>query len=301
MIDRQGFAVGSGLELSRHHNIDRQVDGAAPVRGLLQNRAGGIGHLTLGQRFADLDPLRDKEGVGHAAADHQMIHPVDQVHQQIQLGRDLGPADHRHDRALRIAKGGVQRLQFGLHQPSGACGQQPRQPLGRGMGAMRGREGVIDIGPAKRGQRGGKGRVVLFLALVKAGVFQQCHIARFQIRDDPLGRAADAIIGKGHLLPQRRLQCGQHHLQAHAVHTLALGTIEMGQQDGNAALGLNILDGGYDLFDPRGVGHPAILDRDVHVNTGQHGLPVQFHIIDRLECGHVASFRAVRRLAACPA
>ena len=49
----------------------------------------------LGERLADLHALREQEGVGHAAADDQRVDLVEQVAEQVELGRDLGAADDR--------------------------------------------------------------------------------------------------------------------------------------------------------------------------------------------------------------
>ena len=58
----------------------------------------------LAQRLADIDAARGEEGVGHAAADDQMIDLADEMAEHGELGRDLGAADHRRDRPLGIAE-----------------------------------------------------------------------------------------------------------------------------------------------------------------------------------------------------
>ena len=52
-------------------------------------------HLVLAQRGADRAVERRQESVGHAAADDQMIHMLDQMFEDRELGRDLGSANHR--------------------------------------------------------------------------------------------------------------------------------------------------------------------------------------------------------------
>ena len=49
---------------------------------------------------------------------------ADQIVQQVQLGRDLGPADDADDRLLRIAERGVERVQLAAHRLAGIGGQQ---------------------------------------------------------------------------------------------------------------------------------------------------------------------------------
>ena len=45
--------------------------------------------------------LRVEKGVGHGAADDEAVHPLDQVGEERELGRDLGAADDSDDRPLR--------------------------------------------------------------------------------------------------------------------------------------------------------------------------------------------------------
>ena len=111
---------------------------------LVLGAAGGVGHVALGQRAADVDALGEQEGVGHAAADGQAVQLADQVFQEVQLGRDLGPADDTDDRLLRIAEGGVQSVQLAAHGFAGVGGDVVCDPFGRGVGAVCGREGIVD-------------------------------------------------------------------------------------------------------------------------------------------------------------
>ena len=69
--------------------------------------------------------------------------------------------------------------------------------LGRGMRAMRGREGVVDIDVAQRRELVDEARVVLLLFLVEAQVLEQQHVAGLQ-RRAPLPRPA------GRCNPRRR-------------------------------------------------------------------------------------------------
>ena len=90
--------------------------------------SSGSDQIMLAQRFADFDAARGEEGVGHSAADDQMIDLADQVAEHVELGRDLGAADHRRDRALGIAQRLLQRVQLGLHRPPGERRQQVATP-----------------------------------------------------------------------------------------------------------------------------------------------------------------------------
>ena len=70
----------------------------------VEDAFGLAGQLMLAQRLADIHAARGEEGVGHAAADDQMIDLADQMAEHGELGRDLGAADHRRDRPLGIAE-----------------------------------------------------------------------------------------------------------------------------------------------------------------------------------------------------
>src|SRR3546814_6409695 len=70
------------LEFLRHHDVIRQVDDAARGVGGVEDRLGGRGEVVLAQALADIHPARSEEGVGHAAADNEMIDLADKVFEQ---------------------------------------------------------------------------------------------------------------------------------------------------------------------------------------------------------------------------
>jgi hypothetical protein len=85
---------------------------------------------------ADIDPARGKEGVGHPAADDQMIDLADQIAEHGELGRNLGTADNRRDWPLGIAERLFERGQLRFHRPAGEGRKQMHYPFGGCMGAM---------------------------------------------------------------------------------------------------------------------------------------------------------------------
>ena len=98
------------------------MDGAAGGVGGGEDLLGGAGQLMLAERLADIHPARGEEGVGHAAADHQMIDAGDEVLEHVELGRNLGPAHHRRHRMRGIAERLVERVELGFHLPPGESG-----------------------------------------------------------------------------------------------------------------------------------------------------------------------------------
>ena len=71
-----------------------------------------------------------------------------------------------------------------------------REAFGRGMRAVRGREGVVDADVAELGERGDESRIVLLLAGMKAGVLQAEDVAVLHRRDRAFGDLADAVVGE---------------------------------------------------------------------------------------------------------
>lgn len=65
----------------------------------------------------------------------------------------------------------------------------------------------------------------------------------------------------------------------------------MGDEDGRAAGFQNVLHRGHDPINPRGIGDAAIFDRHVDVDTGEHALAHELHLIQ--------SFPAHVRLPKC--
>ena len=118
----------------------------------------------LAQRLADIDAARGEEGVGHAAADDQMI----------DLARPDGRARRAWSRPWRRRpppRPAARDRRAPLQAPSAPPPSPGRQSsagngraLGRGMGAVRGREGVVDVEIAERGHRLGQLGIILLFA-----------------------------------------------------------------------------------------------------------------------------------------
>ncbi len=217
-----------------------------------------------------------EEGVGHAAADGQLVELGHQMAQQIELGRDLGAADDAHHRPLGMAERLVERLQLGAHRLARVGRQQPRHALGRGVGPVGGGEGVVDVDVAELGQLLGEGRVVLLLALVVAQVLQQQHAAGLQRLDRGLGVGTHAVVGERDVLAEQLGQRLDHRLQAHLRHAAALGPVEVGDEHHLGALAGQLADGRQGGAQARVVGDVALAaglsHRDVEVDADERRL-----------------------------
>jgi hypothetical protein len=81
----------------------------------------------------------------------------------------LGPADDGHQRPRGVLEDGGQRLHLALQEQAGRAGQQARDALGRGVRAVRGAEGVVDVGVGEAGQALCQLGVVLGLPPARSG------------------------------------------------------------------------------------------------------------------------------------
>ncbi len=114
--------------------------------------------------------------------------------------------------------------------------------------AMRGREGVIDEDVAERREFFREFLVVLFLAGMKAGVFQTKNVAVFHRGNRGLGFRADAVFGEGDGPFDDARHFGGHRAQR-LFRVRSLGAAEMRQQNHLAALIGKLGDGRRDFLD----------------------------------------------------
>ena len=133
------------------------------------------------QRLADGDAGRREEGVRDAAADHELVHPGNEALEHLELGRDLGTADDRDQRPLRLLERALERVELAREQRSRAGdGRRERDAVRAGLGAVRRAEGVHDEDVAQRRHALRERRVVLLLAFQEADVLEQHGLARLR-------------------------------------------------------------------------------------------------------------------------
>jgi hypothetical protein len=127
----------------------------------------------LAQRLADIDAPRRKEGVGHAAANDQVIDLADKrCLSTSSLDETLAPPTTAATGFSRACPAPFPALQA-RPASSGRHRRAARAPaLGRRMGAVRCGKGIVDVEIGVGANRLRQGRVVLFLALPEAGVFK---------------------------------------------------------------------------------------------------------------------------------
>jgi hypothetical protein len=141
-----------GVELLAADHVDGDRDGRAARGHLGDQRLGGRDQVGFAQRLADVLAGGGQEGVGDAAADHQLFALLGQRFQHGQLGGNLGAADDGDHRARRVGQGLVQGFEFFRNQHAGAGGRRELgDAVGGSFGAVRGAEGVHDEDVAQRG------------------------------------------------------------------------------------------------------------------------------------------------------
>ncbi|MCY1371498.1 hypothetical protein D9M69_586450 [compost metagenome] len=146
------------------------------------------------------------------------------------------------------------------------------QTFGRSVSAVRRREGVVDIDVAIGCECCDKLRLVLFLALVEAGVFEKQNITVFQRIDCGLCLVANAVFCKVNTMTEHFRQRFDDMLQRVFIGSNAFWTTEMGEQNNLGALLRQFRNSWNDAFDTGEVGYLAASHRHVEVNTNQNAL-----------------------------
>ena len=230
------------LELLRDHRVDRQDDFALGSLRLVQDLARGGDQVASASDLPTCLPCASRKVLAMPPPMISAFDLVEQIAQQVELGRNLGAADDRRYRPFRMLKRLGERFELGLHGAAGIGGQLVAETFGRGMRAVRGREGVVDPDVAELGECRDEGRIVLLLACVEAGVLQAENVAGLHRGDRALGQFADAIVGEGDRTLDDAGDLGGDGLQRF-LRVATLWPAEMREQDHLAALVGDLGDG----------------------------------------------------------
>ena len=174
-----------------------------PASAALREVAGDGVHLVLLQQaLAHRVPLRGEEGEDHAATDHQHVGLAEQVVDDAELVRHLGPAEHHDVRAGRVVEEPSERLHLGLHQQPGRAGEPLRHVVDAGLLAVHDAEPVGDERVGEAGEPVGQGAplgvVLAGLAGLEADVLEHADLARCEGLDGGAGAVADDVVGERH-------------------------------------------------------------------------------------------------------
>ena len=205
--------------------------------------------------------------------------------EQIELGRNLGAADDGRERALRMVEHLLEGFQLGLQAAPGVSGQHMAEAFGRGMGAVRGGEGIVDPEVAELGERGDESGIVLLLAGMEARVLQTDDVAGMHGGDRALGDRTDAIVDEGNRPLDDARDFRRDRLER-GLGVAAFGPAEMREQDDLAAFGRDFGDGLRGALDARGVGDHAVFHRHVQVDAHQHAFALHVDVVEGAELVH---------------
>ena len=255
---------------------------------LLDQARGEIDEVRLELRVAHRNALGLEEGVGHAAADQQGIDLVEQVLDDLDLVGDLGPAQDRHEGALRRLQDALEDLDLALQEHPGHRGEVLGDPDHRAVGAVGGAEGIVheDVAEARQGRR--ESGVVLGLAREEAHVLEQQRPPWREPRDGLLGLGRRRIGDEGHLEAQVTPEGSGHRSQRVARIRAALGPAEVRHQDQTPTSVEDSADRRQAGGDAGLVGDLPVLERDVEVDAHQDPLPGHLDVVERLLL-HVAA------------
>ena len=152
-----------------------------------EDRPRVLDAVGLGEALADGLALGEQERVRHPAADDHHVDLVEQVLEHLDLVADLGAADDRRERVLRVLEQLAEVGELLLHEQAGVGGAELRDPDGAGVRPVGGAEGVVHVDVAVRREGLGEGRVVRLLLHVEAEVLEQ--------QDLPVAHAPDGVLG----------------------------------------------------------------------------------------------------------
>ena len=225
---------------------------------------------------------RAQEREGHAAADHERVDLADQVLDERDLVRDLGAAEHGHQRPLRRLEDPPQRRQLSLHEQARRRRLQvARDGVDRRVRAVRGRERIVHVAVGQLRELAREAVVVLFLLGVEAEVLQQQQIAGLQRLGVRARRLADAVGRERHRSRQEWREPLGDGLQRVLRIRPALRPAEVGGEHDGGATVEREAQGGHRRPQARVVRHRAALEGDVEVGADEHALARQRQVLDR--------------------
>ena len=164
-----------------------------------------------------------------------------------------------------------------------------RQPLGRGVSAMRARKRVADKNVAELGKLGCERRIVLLFAVVEAEIFEHGDIAIVERSDGRRGFLADAIGAERDGTAKKPLQRLCNGLQREIGLRATFRPAEVRDDDDLGAAVGERLEAGQDALDPRRVRDLTVLDRHVEISTDNHALSFDVNTVRRLQLVEIHS------------
>ncbi len=260
-------ALGAGVEGLAEDEVDGQAQLVAAAREQLARR---IEVLVGAQRSTDRVALHRQEREGHGAADEDRVGALQERLEHPDLVGHLGPPDDRHQRPRGVLEDAGERLDLALHEQAGRAGQQVGDALGRRVRAVRGAEGVVDVGVGQVGQAPRQLGVVLGLARLVADVLEHDDLA--------VGDVVE-VRCKGHVGAQQLAQPLGHGRQRELGLAVLRAPEMRGQQQPRAALA-QALDRRQRGADACVVGDALAVQRNVEVHPDEDALAVDVEVVE---------------------
>ena len=177
LLGRDRLVLGAAGDLLGDDDVDRQDHPDLALLGEGEDAPRLVDHVVLGQALADRLALGEQERVRHAAAEDEDVDPVEQVVEDLELARDLRPADDRRERAGRLPHEPREHRDLALHQEA----RVGRQELGDAdrarVGAVRRAERVVHVQLRVVRELLRESRVVLLLRRVEPQVLEDEQLA----------------------------------------------------------------------------------------------------------------------------
>src|SRR5581483_5421298 len=136
---------------------------------------------------------------------------------------------------------------------SAALGDDAGDPFGRGMGAVGGAKGVVDIHVGDSAEFLGEGEVVGFLFVVIADVLQKEEFAGLKSGGGGGDHFPSAIGDEGNRLAEHFGEFVSHGAEGQGGVAFAFGAAEMGGEDDFGAFAGEETEGGQRFLDAGGV------------------------------------------------
>ena len=240
----------------------------------------GAGHHVLGvldvlaiqQGSAHAAAHGREEGVGHAAADDDLVALFDQVVDDADLVGNLRAAQDGDQRTDGVFKGVAHEADLFLDQVAHGGGKIVGHAGGGAMGSVGGTESVVHEDLGQRRELFGKLGVVLGLARLKADVFQQHGFAVLQFGGKGLRAFAYHVLGQLDLFAQQLGKARGNGGHGELGIERALRAAQMGAEDQTRALIQQVLDGGQGSDDALVAGDDAVFHLHVEIAAYQYAL-----------------------------
>ncbi len=155
-----------------------------------------------------------------------------------------------------------------------------------GMLPMDHAKGVADNNISRFGELPAEFRVVVGLPGMKAQVFQQQHIARFEGGNHGFDVRSDTVRSHGHILSQEFAESFRYRSEGKLRFERALGLAHMGAEDADAPVLPDVLDRGQSRLDSAVILDAAFPEGHVQIQAHQHSFILH---IDRVKKGHATS------------